>query len=472
LDHSISTNEAKQVSVSLVSVVATAEPQEAFTLTVKLCNGSASDLDTSGPYPVYLAHHWFNQDHTALKLDAFRVPLDLLKSGRSRDYSIVVTAPETSGKCILRVTLVQEMICWFDQPEIGVFADAAIIVEEKPWWNDSTKSDIPFGHLAILNRHVFSNHLSHRGKCRPLMLHVETVNICNLKCIICPYGEMTRTRETMPITLFEKIVSDYCAMGGGDVIMTPQVGDVFLDKLLVQRIRLLHQNAAIRSLGFVTNGANAHVFSDQDLDFIVNSCTRINVSVYGLDEEEYAIMSRREQRYSRMVDCIQRMSGLNRNCQIVIAARLLRKYEDAFIRSWMINNFGREFPYEAITDFGNWAGAMDTSKPLPFDATWLSSDAADRLENGGPCTYPILHLKVMVNGDVKFCSCVDYDNNPENTIGNVRDQSLSEIYNGNRARHLWQQGLSMCNGCTHRHPLSELPALARYFAHPIKHLGV
>jgi sulfatase maturation enzyme AslB (radical SAM superfamily) len=77
----------------------------------------------------------------------------------------------------------------------------------------------------------------------------------------------------------------------------------------------------------------------------------------------------------------------------------------------------------------------------------------------------------MVNGDVKFCSCVDYDNNPENTLGNVHDQTLSEIYNGDRARHLWHQGLSMCNGCTHRHPLSELPALARHFAHPIKHLG-
>jgi MoaA/NifB/PqqE/SkfB family radical SAM enzyme len=216
------------------------------------------------------------------------------------------------------------MVCWFDQPEIAVFAETVVSVEEKPWWDDSTRVTIPYAHLPVLNRQISSRHLAHAGRCRPLMLHVETVNICNLSCIICPYREMTRTRETMPMALFKKIVSDYCEMGGGDVIMTPQVGDVFLDKLLVQRIRLLRQTAAIRSLGFVTNGVNAHVFSDQDLEFIVNSCTRINISVYGLDEEEYAIMSRREQRSSRMVDCIRRMVRLNRDCQIVIAGRLLR----------------------------------------------------------------------------------------------------------------------------------------------------
>jgi MoaA/NifB/PqqE/SkfB family radical SAM enzyme len=458
--------------LGLAGVPQTAEPYETFTVKVTVSNRSDVDLDASGGYPVYLAYHWLHPDHSGLQLDAGRLPLNMLSSGETRDYSIAVTSPSKPGESILRVTLVQEMVLWFDQPGVGVFAEAAVFVKEQPWWDESTRAEIPYGHLPILNRQIFSKYLSHGGKCRPLMLHVETVNICNLSCIICPYSEMKRTRETMPMSMFRKIVKDYCDMSGGDVIMTPQVGDVFLDKLLVERIRLLREHTAIGSLGFVTNGANAHVFSDQDLEFIVNSCTRINVSVYGLDEQEYALMSRREQRYDRMVQCIRRMVKLNRNCEIIIAGRLLRKYDDGFIRRWMTQNFGREFPYEVITDFGNWAGAIDTSKPLPLDATWLDSKAAEQLEDGGPCTYPILHLKVMVNGDVKFCSCVDYDNAIENTLGNVYTQSLSEIYNGQRARRLWRDGLSMCSGCTHRHPLSELPSLTRYFAHPIRDLGV
>ncbi|MEO8028595.1 MAG: SPASM domain-containing protein, partial [Bryobacteraceae bacterium] len=125
-----------------------------------------------------------------------------------------------------------------------------------------------------------------------------------------------------------------------------------------------------------------------------------------------------------------------------------------------------------INEFGNWAGARNTETILPFDAKWLTPQAATQLEEGGPCGYPIYHVKVMVNGDVKFCSCVDFDNATENTIGNVRDASLKSIYNGERARGLWREGLSMCVGCTHRKPLSELDALYPFFAEPIKGLGV
>jgi hypothetical protein len=107
LDHSISTTEAKQVSVRLVSVAATAEPQETFTLAVTLCNGSVTGLDTSGRYPVYLAYHWFTRDHTPLQLGVARASLDLLTSGTARNCSMMVTSPDTSGQYILRVTLVR-----------------------------------------------------------------------------------------------------------------------------------------------------------------------------------------------------------------------------------------------------------------------------------------------------------------------------------------------------------------------------
>jgi len=115
---------------------------------------------------------------------------------------------------------------------------------------------------------------------------------------------------------------------------------------------------------------------------------------------------------------------------------------------------------------------LDTNAPLPYDAKWCSSQTARILESGGPCAYPIYHVKVLSNGDVKFCSCVDYDNISENTIGNVATSSLSEIYNGDPAKKMWRKGLVMCKGCTHRKPLSELKSVYIYFDNPMQKLGI
>ena len=40
-------------------------------------------------------------------------------------------------------------------------------------------------------------HFTSRGRYRPLALTVETINICNNDCIICPYSVQHRSKQTM-----------------------------------------------------------------------------------------------------------------------------------------------------------------------------------------------------------------------------------------------------------------------------------
>jgi hypothetical protein len=92
--------------------------------------------------------------------------------------------------------------------------------------------------------------------------------------------------------------------------------------------------------------------------------------------------------------------------------------------------------------------------------------------DGEPCAYPLLHLKVAVNGDVKFCSCIDYDSHPENIIGNVKEDSLLNIYNGAKAHRLWRDGLSICDGCTHYRPVQLFSEHFTLLSDPIRNLGI
>ena len=72
-------------------------------------------------------------------------------------------------------------------------------------------------------------YFTYSGRFRPLALNIETVNICNNDCVICPYGLQTRSRQGMDKAVFAKVVADYAAIGGGQVTLTPMVGEVLLE---------------------------------------------------------------------------------------------------------------------------------------------------------------------------------------------------------------------------------------------------
>jgi MoaA/NifB/PqqE/SkfB family radical SAM enzyme len=466
---------ARGIVLHLAAPVALDPAERSITVDLDIANGSAWPIAPTGAFPVRIACFLVPAGEAGpFHGDFERVPLtrEIAPSGRLRQ-SIEVPITRDITRSRLIVTLVQENNFWFHLAPIDNFlsidlADAG----HRQWWMGDEQASIVFGSVPEMNQARFRGVFAHDGKARPLFLHLETVNICNLRCVICPYVAMERDKETMPMTLFERVLDDYVAMGGGDVGLTPSVGDVFLDKLLVERVRSIRRRPGLRSIGFVTNAGNAGVVSDGDLGFVVNECARVNISVYGLDEDENAAMTRRAGKFDQIQEQIRRIVSLNRSATIVFAFRLLKEDAEARARAWMDGVFGRLFPYEVLTSFGNWGGAIRTDQALPFQGRWADPDAVGVKGTGKPCAYPALHLKVAVNGDVKFCSCIDYDSTPENIIGNIRQETLSEIYNGERARALWERGLSICNGCTHYKPIDVFSKHFDLLKDPIVNLGI
>lgn len=68
----------------------------------------------------------------------------------------------------------------------------------------------------------------------PLEIGVEIINVCNLRCIMCPYGEMvakkTRPQKKMSFSLFKKIIDEIASFaeliylhGLGEPLLHPQI---------------------------------------------------------------------------------------------------------------------------------------------------------------------------------------------------------------------------------------------------------
>jgi len=123
-------------------------------------------------------------------------------------------------------------------------------------YQDSTAAAI-VDHWALLPEIAplaYQVHLMNRGRSRPLYLRIETVNTCNNLCVICAYRDQERPKTIMAMDVFKKAVDDYVALGGGFLSFTPLVGDAFLDRHLIARLKFLEGVPEIKELG-VTVGS-------------------------------------------------------------------------------------------------------------------------------------------------------------------------------------------------------------------------
>lgn len=318
------------------------------------------------------------------------------------------------------------------------------------------------------------SYFTHRGRFRPLALSIETVNICNNDCVICPYSIQTRRKQGMDMAVFAKIVSDYAALGGGPVTLTPMVGEVLLDKQLLERLKLLRSTPSITRVSAITNATMAYLYSDEELAELATYFDRLTVSVYGLDAEEFALMTRKDQ-YDRFMESLARLVRIMRPEKIGLGARHLRAREAVEIDAWLAEvaecagvEPGR-LSLPGVKTYANWT-VFDTSKPLPLDAEWMAPQ-----QNTEQCALPLISLQVLSSGQLSFCGCADFDGKTALMLGDIRENSLAELLDTDKVRALWDwAGCGVpdpCKGCSFHMPISRLTDLRSAFSDPLGTFG-
>ena len=327
----------------------------------------------------------------------------------------------------------------------------------------------PWRFYSFINTQAHSAKLMCGDQYRPLTLQCETVNTCNNLCLICAYPLQLRKKVIMSMPIFEKVLHDYSEMGGGYLSLTPVTGDILLDRHLLERLEIVKRYPEIREIGVTTNAAMLDRFSDSEVRQIVNGFGKLQISVYGLDEEEYTVMTMRKT-YDRAVDGIKRILQV-RTQNVYLAFRLLKPRTPQEVDDWIINEVGCKTSVEVNSimtgDYANFT-TLDTSRPLPFGASWSESSATK-----SQCLVPLLAVQVSSNGDVAFCPCVGALD--DLIMGNIAKNTLLEIYNSPRARELWNWkrcGIpKSCAGCSFYIPLDKIRDDPSIIDNPFKLAG-
>ena len=231
----------------------------------------------------------------------------------------------------------------------------------------------------------------------------------------------------------------------------------------------------VSALGVTTNGAMAHRFNDAELGYILSRFSFLSISIYGVDQAEYEAMTRKKT-YARMIEGVRRILSFAQ-VPISLEFRLLNAKSKETLYDWVRDavrpsTTAQYFINSAIMDYANWGIYDSVNNPLSGNAKWFASP---RLERRQQCLIPLFACLVYSNGNVSFCPCDNYDDAKELRIGNIEDDSLSDLYNSSAVRALWNWDAhgtpEFCKACSFHIGLELLRSDPEILTNPHKIVG-
>jgi MoaA/NifB/PqqE/SkfB family radical SAM enzyme len=272
-------------------------------------------------------------------------------------------------------------------------------------------------------------------------ISIETALSCNSRCVFCGHHDKIMT-GTMTRELYEKII-DECNELGIKTIFFGVYGEFLTDKFMFERIEYLKKYGM--KYGFITN---ASLLTPEITDKLLElgSLTIINFSVNGFSKEVYEktmVGLKRDTTYKNILYFLEQMEkrGVS-ELEVVITAvrtKLNKKDLKSLYRFWRKKKgVSTIIPIELMDRMGKeYEGELGALGAMDNKHNWLA-----------PCKYVWEAIRVYYDG--KVSTCCKEDDERKFLIGDLTQQTLKEILDGEQLKNLRQCHLS---GNRKNHPV-------------------
>lgn len=335
------------------------------------------------------------------------------------------------------------------------------------------KHDIVSGTAAIVSREALFNEFESHRKQQPHVFNVETTNNCNMTCVMCPRTELmdrpitSMSREDFESVLdqmdphdekalddFWRVIEDTYGITQDEesenafyfhvvsrCLVLHGYGEPLLDAGMAERIR----SCTARAIPTYFSCVPANIRLNRVAEIMEGGLDVLKFSVDALDDERHKAIRGKNSDFKKSFDAIlavleHKTAHPELATRIVITMLSLsgdaqcQELEDAFVELW------KPHPVYAYvkTQDNRWYYKKDQSHE---NRSHYESQY---------CEFPWTSLSVMSNGVVVPCT---QDYNAEMAMGNIKEQSLTDIWNGEkyaalRRAHIkgdFPQGFK-CNG--------------------------
>ncbi|HID0762295.1 TPA: radical SAM/SPASM domain-containing protein [Clostridium botulinum] len=280
------------------------------------------------------------------------------------------------------------------------------------------------------------------NKEHPESVWIETTNYCNENCKFCFHynNAMIRKKGCMSLDLYKKIINEI-------KFFKPRInlhhsGEPFLHKNLYEFINYAKEFNL--NVGFTTNGT---LIDKDDYYILRTGIDRINISLAGVDKEDYEFI-RRGSSFDEIEEKIIKLANLKRinnfNTKIYINVTETEKNKGK------IENFVDKFEgIEGIDgiivrSLMTWSKSIDVSGMKINNNEKVNNFKNYRIvkvNNLHPINFSLCkgvykNLGILWDGTVVPC-CLDFQG--YNNLGNLSEESFIDIYNGEKRKELLKE---------------------------------
>lgn len=298
----------------------------------------------------------------------------------------------------------------------------------------------------------------------PFSVHIDICSLCNFKCSFCFQADSQAmkavglNRGMMELDLFKKIVDDLKSFDHKiKKIKIGNHGEPSLHPDLPAMIRYARESGTAEIIELFTNASKLEQKLNQSL--IDAGLQRINISLEGLSDERYQQVAGVKQDFSAIVEGVRHLHSIRGDCKIYVKiADQTSALSCDTVEKFALSPQERDYFYEV---FGNISDEIYIEKVVPQWAE-VQLEKQNQLSETGMydqrvkvdkdvCPFIFMYLQFNCDGTTSPCT-LDWPRKV--VIGNVKDSSVKDIWNGQRLRRLQMTMLegkrcdvNFCNNC-------------------------
>jgi len=267
----------------------------------------------------------------------------------------------------------------------------------------------------------------------PITVSMELVNRCNLSCIMCYTINHEEKKTTLKRPTIARVLSECEARG-----LPALVVGLGAEPLLYKGAREVLSTARDAGVMDIFLGTNGVLLTEQMSTFLVERrIARLEVSLDAATPETYHKIRGKnqldliEENLHKFLEVRKRMGArlpVLRLCFCVQEANLHER--EAFLKKW-----------EKHADYIDFQKLFDFTPIDELRATGTVSGVEELVVEDTHCAYPFNSLHIWSNGNVTPC-CTFFAKNDDLVVGNVQEQTLKDIWEGEPIKEIRQQLMS------------------------------
>ncbi len=265
----------------------------------------------------------------------------------------------------------------------------------------------------------------------PLLVRIESSNLCNGRCVFCPHLKQTRKKGVMSMHAYEKIIKE-CAKIGVKEVHLQNFGEPLFDKNIFLKIKMAN-SLNLKTVIFT----NASLFDNKKIrEMIKSNLDEVWISFEGYNKNifeelrpglKYAVVSRN---INKIYEVKKELNSLKPKVILnVVFDNELSKYKDEFRKKW-----SERVDFVNFQRIHNWTAS---EIKIPFSPI---------------CNVFWNYTTITWDGKILSC-CLDWDG--KYVIDDLKKHSINEIWNNSKYKKLRKLMLSgksreipLCKSCS------------------------